>query len=62
MKKKNGYSKKIQHMVLDFFRDDYSNLLDITPRFACNIADDILNYPNSWKTKAFQTNSFVWGD
>jgi hypothetical protein len=62
MKKKGGYSKKIQKMVLDFFHTDYDNLLDITPRFATNIADDILNYPKSWKTKAFQVNSFVWGD
>jgi|MDTC01.2.fsa_nt_gb hypothetical protein len=61
-KKKGGYSKKIQKMTLDFFRDEFNNLLDITPRFACNVADDILNFPKSWKTKAFQANSFVWGE
>ena len=61
-KKRGGYSKKIQKMVLDFFEQEIDNLLDITPRFACNIADDILHYPKSWKTKAFQTNSFAWGE
>ena len=49
-------------MVLDFFEQEFDNLLDITPRFACNIADDILHYPKSWQTKAFQTNSFAWGE
>ena len=61
-KKRGGYSKKIQKMVTDFFEQEFDNLLDITPRFACNIADDILHYPKSWKTKAFQTNSFAWGE
>ena len=59
-KKKGGYSQKIQQQVLDFLEEHLNDLIDVSPRFACNIADDILHYPMSWKTKAFQVNSFGW--
>lgn len=57
-KKRGGYTKKIQKMVVDFFEDNLNQLIDVTPRFAANIADDILHFPKTWKQKAFQVNSF----
>lgn len=61
-KKRGGYSQEVQDMTLDFLKKNLNKLIDVTPRFACNIADDIVNFPDSWETKAFQVNSFGWDE
>jgi hypothetical protein len=60
MKKKGGYTQDIQDMVVEFLTKEYTNLVSISPRGACNIADDILNFPDSWRAKTLSLNVFAW--
>ena len=60
MKKRGGYSQEIQDTVVEFLKDEYENLVSISPRGACNIADDILNFPDTWKSKTLSLNVFAW--
>jgi hypothetical protein len=47
--KEGGYSSEIQETTINFIRENYRNLIDITPRSAAKIADTIEQYPNHWK-------------
>lgn len=48
--KEGGYSKEVAGKVVQYFRDNWKSLDDITPRVAIKIADTIETYPNDWKT------------
>ena len=60
MKKRGGYSQEIQDTVVQFLKEEYDNLVSISPRGACNIADDMLNFPDSWREKTLSLNVFAW--
>jgi len=47
--KEGGYSHEIQETTINFIRENYRNLMDITPRSAAKIADTIEQYPDHWK-------------
>ena len=47
--KEGGYSEEVVKKTVQYLRDNWKNLDDITPRVAIKIADTVENYPNDWK-------------
>tara|TARA_R110000765_G_scaffold277199_2_gene375161 strand:+ start:1373 stop:2185 length:813 start_codon:yes stop_codon:yes gene_type:complete len=47
--KEGGYTSAIQQSTIDFIRENYRLLTDITPRAAAKIADTMEQYPDHWK-------------
>ncbi len=48
--KEGGYTKDIANEVIQYFKDNWKILDDITPRVAIKIADTIETYPDDWRT------------
>lgn len=47
--KEGGYSKDVIEKTVQYLRDNWKSLDDITPRVAVKIADTIETYPNDWE-------------
>jgi hypothetical protein len=47
--KEGGYSEDIVQMTLEYVRDNYRVLKEVSPRNFIKIADTIETYPNHWK-------------
>lgn len=47
--KLGGYSEEIVESTVNFIRENYKNLIDITPRSAAKIADTMEQYPDHWR-------------
>ena len=50
--KEGGYSKEVAAKVVQYLKDEWKTMDDITPRVAVKIADMIETYPNDWKIYA----------
>jgi hypothetical protein len=48
--KEGGYSQAVIDSTIDYIKDNYKTLHEITPRVATKIADIRENYPSKWKT------------
>ena len=48
--KEGGYSIKVQNDTIDYIKEYWEDLNEITPRVATKIADMRENYPSNWKT------------
>lgn len=48
--KEGGYSIKVQNDTIDYIKEYWEDLNEITPRVATKIADMRQNYPTNWKT------------
>ena len=46
---KGGYSEDIVDKTLEYVRDNYRVLKEVSPRNFIKIADTIETYPNHWK-------------
>lgn len=49
MVKEGGYSEEIQQLTIDYIRNNYQDLSELTPRAAIGIADTILMAPTNWE-------------
>jgi hypothetical protein len=47
--KEGGYSIKVQNDTIDYIKDNWKELNEITPRLAIKIADIRNNHPSNWK-------------
>lgn len=47
--KEGGYSQDIKEKTVQYLKDNWKGMDDITPRVAVKIADMIETYPNDWK-------------
>ncbi len=47
--KEGGYSTDVIEKTVQYLRDNWKSLDDITPRVAIKIADTIETYPNDWR-------------
>jgi hypothetical protein len=48
--KEGGYSIKVQNDTIDYIKEHWESLSEITPRVATKIADMRNNFPTNWKT------------
>ena len=48
--KEGGYPLSVQSDTIEYIRENYKFLTEITPRLATKIADIRFNYPSNWKT------------
>jgi hypothetical protein len=48
--KEGGYTQKVIKDTVDYIKDNYKSLHEITPRIAIKIADIRTNHPANWKT------------
>ena len=48
--KEGGYSIKIQSDTIEYIKENWEQLSEITPRVATKIADMRNNFPSNWKT------------
>lgn len=48
--KEGGYSPEIIELVVDYIRNHWGSLNEVTPRSATKIADTIEMYPDHWQT------------
>lgn len=48
--KEGGYSKEIVQETIDYIRNNYKYMNNVTARVAAQIADTMEQYPNDWKT------------
>lgn len=47
--KEGGYSKEIIEETCSYFRNNFKNLPNVTPRLAAKVADTIENFPDTWE-------------
>jgi hypothetical protein len=48
--KEGGYPIKVQNDTIEYIKEYWEDLSEITPRVATKIADMRQNYPSNWKT------------
>lgn len=48
--KEGGYPLQVQSDTIEYIKDNYKSLNEITPRLATKISDIRFNYPTNWKT------------
>ena len=47
--KEGGYSIQVQNDTIEYIKDNWKNLKEVTPRLAIKIADIRNNHPTNWK-------------
>lgn len=57
--RKGGYEQETINVVKDFLKKQFDNLIDISPRFATQIAENYETW-DDWEDKCLAVNSFEW--
>ena len=58
--KRGGYAQETIDVVKDFLKRQFTNLIDVSPRFATVVAENYELWPDDWEDKCLAVNSFEW--